>query len=156
MKFYREYQYSLHCRSNMTSTQTKIDYDKILKHIGQFGPWQIKIYFWLWLTSAAAGQCDQIWLRFYSQNGQVFFRFLNSLMFMAISNYFWLFLTISNLVTLMQVYVWLCLHLLHILWNIDAEILTVRLNLVKLLFQNILINQNLSDCTWPMSSLHKL
>ena len=33
----------------------KVDYDQILNHIGQFGPWQKKIHFLLWLVSAAGG-----------------------------------------------------------------------------------------------------
>ena len=36
-------------------TKTSIDYDEILCHVGQFGPWQRKIFFLLWLTSAASG-----------------------------------------------------------------------------------------------------
>ena len=32
-----------------------VDYDAILDHIGQFGPWQKRIFFLLWLTSAAGG-----------------------------------------------------------------------------------------------------
>ena len=33
----------------------KVDYDQILNHIGQFGPWQKRIHFLLWLVSAAGG-----------------------------------------------------------------------------------------------------
>ena len=33
----------------------KVTYDDILKHIGQFGKWQKRIHFWLWLASAASG-----------------------------------------------------------------------------------------------------
>ena len=32
-----------------------VNYDTILDHIGQFGPWQQRIHFLLWLTSAAGG-----------------------------------------------------------------------------------------------------
>ena len=32
-----------------------VDYDKILDHIGQFGRFQWKIFFWLSFVSAAAG-----------------------------------------------------------------------------------------------------
>ena len=34
---------------------TKVNYDKILDHIGQFGSFQRKIFFWLSFVSAAAG-----------------------------------------------------------------------------------------------------
>ena len=30
-------------------------YDDVLDYIGQFGPWQVRIFFYLWLTSAAGG-----------------------------------------------------------------------------------------------------
>ena len=30
-------------------------YDDVLDIIGQFGPWQMRIFFYLWLTSAAGG-----------------------------------------------------------------------------------------------------
>jgi len=33
----------------------RIDYDKVLKHIGQFGRYQLKIHLLLWLTSALSG-----------------------------------------------------------------------------------------------------
>ena len=33
----------------------RLEFDEILKHIGQFGPWQIRIHFLMWLTSAAGG-----------------------------------------------------------------------------------------------------
>ena len=33
----------------------KVNYDQILNHIGQFGPWQKRIHFLLWLVSAAGG-----------------------------------------------------------------------------------------------------
>lgn len=36
---------------------SRVDYDDILKHIGQFGTWQKRIHFWLWLVSAASGLC---------------------------------------------------------------------------------------------------
>lgn len=32
-----------------------VDYDKILDHIGQFGKFQWKIFFWLSFVSGAAG-----------------------------------------------------------------------------------------------------
>ncbi len=42
--------------SAMASTTGKsVDYDNILKYIGQFGTWQKRIHFLLWLTSAASG-----------------------------------------------------------------------------------------------------
>ena len=34
---------------------TNVNYDKILDHIGQFGSFQRKIFFWLSFVSAAAG-----------------------------------------------------------------------------------------------------
>ena len=33
----------------------KVDYDQILDHIGQFGTWQKRVHFLLWLVSAAGG-----------------------------------------------------------------------------------------------------
>ena len=33
----------------------ELDYDKVLDHIGQFGPFQRKIFLWLSFISAAAG-----------------------------------------------------------------------------------------------------
>ena len=39
------------------SGKSKVDYDDILSYIGQFGPWQIRIHFLLWLASAASGLC---------------------------------------------------------------------------------------------------
>ena len=33
----------------------KIDYDEVLKHTGQFGKFQIRIHFLLWLVSALGG-----------------------------------------------------------------------------------------------------
>ena len=35
--------------------KSKLDYDQILAHIGQFGPWQKRIHFLLWFISAASG-----------------------------------------------------------------------------------------------------
>lgn len=32
-----------------------MEFDEILKHIGQCGQWQIRIHFWMWLASAASG-----------------------------------------------------------------------------------------------------
>ena len=32
-----------------------LDYDEVLEYIGQFGTFQKKIFFWLWLVSAAGG-----------------------------------------------------------------------------------------------------
>ena len=32
-----------------------VNYDEILSHIGQFGPWQRRVFFLLWLTGMAAG-----------------------------------------------------------------------------------------------------
>ena len=37
------------------SNNAIVNYDTILDHIGQFGPWQQRIHFLLWLTSAAGG-----------------------------------------------------------------------------------------------------
>jgi len=35
--------------------QQPLDYESVLKHIGQFGPWQRWIFFWMCLVSAASG-----------------------------------------------------------------------------------------------------
>ncbi len=32
-----------------------VDYDEVLKHIGQFGRWQKRIHFLMWITSAIGG-----------------------------------------------------------------------------------------------------
>ena len=48
--------YSRSQTKNMSGdTKSALDYDEVLRHIGQFGPWQRKIHFLLWLTSAAGG-----------------------------------------------------------------------------------------------------
>ena len=40
----------------MTATKnTALDYESVLKHIGQFGPWQRWIFFWMCLVSGASG-----------------------------------------------------------------------------------------------------
>ena len=38
-----------------------LNYDEILKHIGQFGIYQIRIHFLLWLVSAASGLAVVVW-----------------------------------------------------------------------------------------------
>ena len=38
-----------------------LNYDEILKHIGQFGKYQIRIHFLLWLVSAASGLAVVVW-----------------------------------------------------------------------------------------------
>ena len=38
-----------------------LNYDEILKHIGQFGKYQIRIHFLLWLVSAASGLAIVVW-----------------------------------------------------------------------------------------------
>ena len=40
---------------------TYTNYDEILKHIGQFGKYQIRIHFLLWLVSAASGLAIVVW-----------------------------------------------------------------------------------------------
>ena len=37
-----------------------LDYDEVLEYIGQFGIFQRKIFFWLWLVSAAAGMAVMV------------------------------------------------------------------------------------------------
>ena len=37
-----------------------LDYDEVLEYIGQFGTFQRKIFFWLWLVSAAAGMAVMV------------------------------------------------------------------------------------------------
>ena len=34
---------------------SELNYDEVLEYIGQFGPFQKRIFFWLWLVSAAGG-----------------------------------------------------------------------------------------------------
>ena len=38
-----------------------LNYDEILKHLGQFGKFQIRVHFLLWLVSAAAGLAVVVW-----------------------------------------------------------------------------------------------
>ena len=44
-----------------SSGTNHVDYDLVLKYIGQCGRWQWKIFFWLWLTSAAGGLAVVVW-----------------------------------------------------------------------------------------------
>ena len=38
-----------------------LNYDEILKHLGQFGKFQIRVHFLLWLVSAASGLAVVVW-----------------------------------------------------------------------------------------------
>ncbi len=40
---------------------TAVDFDLVLKHIGQCGTWQWRNFFWLWLTSGAGGLAVVVW-----------------------------------------------------------------------------------------------
>ena len=41
--------------SGADKDRPELDYDKVLDHIGQFGPFQRRIFLWLSFISAAAG-----------------------------------------------------------------------------------------------------
>ena len=38
-----------------TDRSSELNYDEVLEYIGQFGPFQKRIFFLLWLVSAAGG-----------------------------------------------------------------------------------------------------
>lgn len=42
-------------KSALEIIEEPLDYNEVLKHLGQFGPWQMRIFFLLWLVSAYDG-----------------------------------------------------------------------------------------------------
>ena len=47
--------------AKVTPSGSRVDYDNVLRYIGQCGKWQWINFFLLWLTSAAGGLAVVVW-----------------------------------------------------------------------------------------------